>query len=218
MEIKHLIFDFDGTLVDTAALIVATLQQTARRLDLPPRDEAACRSVIGLRLEEIGTALWPQTADPLPLNQRFAAGYRQIFEELKGSYRVSCFPGVEATLHRLHAAGYGMAIASSRSHRSLADYVAAFGLGACFEMVVGGDDVAHGKPAPDPVLKILEAQQWAPQQTLVVGDMAVDIQMGRRAGCHTCGVTYGNGTGQELRAAKADRLLAAFPRLEALLA
>ena len=214
MKIQQIIFDFDGTLADTGALIVATIRSTIEELRLPAKTEAECRSVIGLRLEEVASVLWPEIPN---LNQPFADLYRRTFERLKPEIPVCCFPEVAETLRQLHAAGYGLAIASSRSHRSLAAYVEEFGMEEYFCMLIGGNDVLHGKPAPDPVLAILEAQHWTAAQTLVVGDMAVDIRMGRSAGCRTCGVTYGNGTHGELAEAGATEIIDDFKSLLSLL-
>ena len=210
MNCKNILFDFDGTLVDTAELIVATIRTAARELQLPDKTEAECRSVIGLRLEEVADVLWPQHPG---MSERYAACYRRIFEALKPTYPVRCFPQVVETLQQLRAAGFRMAIASSRNRPSLTAYLDEFGLAGHFCMLVGGNDVAHGKPAPDPVLAILEAQQWQADESWVVGDMAVDILMGRRAGTHTCGVTYGNGSRDELTEAGAEAVISDFADL-----
>ena len=214
MKIQHIIFDFDGTLVDTGALIVATIQSTTTELGLPAKTETESRSVIGLRLEEVAAVLWPEIPN---MNQPFADCYRRTFEQLKATIPVTCFPGVLVTLQQLHAAGYGLAIASSRSHRSLAAYVEQFGMQDYFCQLIGGNDVEQGKPAPDPVLAILEEQQWLAEETLVVGDMAVDIRMGLAAGTHTCGVTYGNGSRDELTVAGATQVIDDFRILPTLL-
>lgn len=206
-RIKNLIFDFDGTLVDTAPLIVATMQAAAAELGLPYRTEAECRSTIGRRLEEMPVELW--TGVPA-LGSVFAKTYRRIFDELKRPLKVECFPGVTETLRQLSGKGYRMAIASSRSHKSLEEYVGLFGIAGYFSMLIGGDDVRNGKPAPEPVVTILDALGWKPEETLVVGDAAVDILMGASAGCSTCGVTYGNGTPDELRNAGADITIDSF--------
>ena len=84
-------------------------------------------------------------------------------------------------------------------------------------MVVGGGDVKIGKPAPDPVNLVLATQGWDKDETLVVGDMSVDILMGKAAGAATCGVTYGNGSVKELRDAGAVYLISDFSELQALL-
>ena len=214
MKIRQLIFDFDGTLVDTGALIVATIQSTICDLGLPAKTDSDCRAVIGLRLEEVAPAMWPQLQG---LSQRFAEHYRSNFNRLKSAIAVQCFPGVLDTLQRLHAAGFGLAVASSRNHRSLAEYVESFGMSEYFGMLIGGDDVASGKPHPEPVQTILSAQGWLAEETLVVGDMAVDIRMGAAAGTQTCGVTYGNGSREALTAAGATYVIDAFNRLPDLL-
>lgn len=205
--IKNIIFDFDGTLVDTEPLIVATMLETIRQMNLPGKTEAECRATIGLRLEEIPSVLWPGIKG---IGAEFARTYRRIFDELKRPFNVKCFPGVLATLGLLHESGYRMAIASSRSRQSLEEYVELFDLRKCFGMLVGGNDVTNGKPAPEPVLTILDAQNWIAGETLVVGDAAVDIQMGKAATTRTCAVTYGNGTEDELKASGPDFITADF--------
>ena len=112
--IQNLIFDFDGTLADTAPLIMATMQTTIHELQLPPRTDTECRATIGLRLEDVPAELWP--GDTVAENT-FVAAYRRIFNRLKRPLSVECFPGVLPTLGHLHRSGFRMAIASSRSQR-----------------------------------------------------------------------------------------------------
>lgn len=100
-----------------------------------------------------------------------------------------------------------MAVASSRSKVSLMDLCTELHIADYFQMVVGGGDVKNGKPSPDPVNLVLATQGWDKTETLVVGDMNVDILMGKAAGTATCGVTYGNGSVAELREAGADYLI-----------
>lgn len=208
--IRNIIFDFDGTLVDTAPLIIATMQSAISKLGLPARTDNECRATIGRRLEEIPSVLWPGLQN---ISAEFAKTYRRTFDELKRPLPVRCFPGVIDTLNTMHAEGYGLAIASSRSHRSLDEYADMFGISGLFGMLVGGDDVAEGKPSAEPVTTILDALGWKASETLVVGDADVDIMMGRNAGTATCGVTYGNGTRRQLLAAGPTALIDSFPAL-----
>ena len=209
-QIRNIIFDFDGTLVDTAPLIIATMQETISLLGLPPKSAEECKATIGLRLGEIPGVLWPERVG---LGEIFADNYRRIFDRLKRPLAVKCFPGVTDGLRLLHRRGLGLAIASSRNHKSLAEYVEQFDLGDCFGMLVGGDDVSNGKPAPDPVLSILDRLGWRAEETLTVGDAAVDILMGKGGGTLTCAVTYGNGTEQELASAHPDYTVSCFASL-----
>lgn len=213
-KIKNIIFDFDGTLVDTAPVIIRTMQAAIRKLGLPEKTEEECRATIGLRLEEIPAVLWPENHD---LSEKYAATYRRIFDEMKGSVKAVCFPDVAEGLRTLRDRGFRMAIASSRSHRSLEEYVGHFGLADCFAMLIGGNDVEHGKPSPEPVTAILDAQGWNAAETLTVGDAPVDIMMGRGAGTPTCGVTYGNSSYEELDAVHPDFILTSFRRFMAML-
>ena len=163
--------------------------------------------MIGYRLEEIPLRLWPDIAG---LSDQYVTTYRNIFNSIKGSFKVHLFPRVFDTLIELNSRGVRMAIASSRSRGSLEEYCSDLHIGECFRMLVGGGDVKNGKPAPDPVNLILDKQGWAKAETLVVGDMNVDILMGKRAGTATCGVTYGNGSVAELEEAGADYIISDF--------
>lgn len=210
MIVRNIIFDFDGTLVDTAPLILKTMQASIRKMGLPERSEKECRSTIGLRLEEIPAVLWPDIPD---LSETYALAYRREFNELKNTFNPKCFPEVYETLLYFHETGVRMAIASSRSHNSLDEFLELFGLRNCFSMLVGGNDVRNGKPSPDPALAIISSLNWNPSETLTVGDAPVDIIMGRRAGTHTCAVTYGNGGANELEAVNPDFMVSSFGQL-----
>ncbi|MDE6527846.1 MAG: HAD family hydrolase [Muribaculaceae bacterium] len=212
-RIKNIIFDFDGTLADTSPLIIATMLATIKILGLPDRNEAQCRNTIGLKLEDVPAALWP---DADVSGSEFASVYRRIFNMLKHRHSVKCYEGVLETLHTLNSRGYNLAIASSRSHGSLDEYCTDFGLEAIFSSIVGGDDVKSGKPAPEPVLKICADNGWLPYETLVVGDAVVDMEMGRSAGAFTCAVTYGNQSYEQLQAASPDLTIDVFSDLTSL--
>lgn len=209
-QVKNLIFDFDGTLVDTAPLIIKTMQATMQVMKLPVRDNEQCRAVIGLRLEEIPDVLWP---DHPGIGEEFSKTYRSIFDELKFPLNVVCFPKVTKTLRTLLSKGYGLAVASSRNHKSLHEYLRLFGISDCFSSVIGGDDVENGKPAPDTVLKIVSAEGWDPNETMVVGDAEFDIIMGKAAGVKTCAVTYGYGNPQKLNSVNPDYMIPGFADL-----
>ncbi len=205
MSTRLIIFDFDGTLGDTRRNIVTTMQMTVREMQLPWRSEAACASTIGLPLAECFRSLFPDAADEVVAS--CAETYRRIFNENLLTIRPEAFPGVKETLGTLKDGGFTLSIASSRSHSSLAELTAAMGIAPYFSYLVGADDVREAKPRPEPVLTTLAALQFEAGETLVVGDMAVDVLMGAHAGARTCGVTWGNGTRQELHSAGADYVI-----------
>lgn len=205
MSIKNIIFDFDGTLADTAALIIDTMKETIAELGLPSRSDAECRSTIGRRLEDVPSVLFPD--DGKIESKVFASTYRRLYNSKNTENAVHLFPGTLATLAELRNGGFNLAVASSRSHASLDEYMTRFGISQYFDMIVGGNDVGHGKPAPDAVDKICAHLNWIPEETLVVGDAAVDIAMGKAAAARTCGVLYGNGTEAEIENASPDAIL-----------
>ena len=209
---KYIIFDFDGTIGDSQALIVKTLQDTMRARNLEVKSDEACAKTIGLRLDEAFVVLFGMSdAEGLEC----AATYREIFLENKKMMKVEPFPHVIETLRELHRRGYILGMASSRNHCSLDGYVKQMQLEDIFSSIVAGDDVEHVKPAPDMIFKALKEMKGVKnleaslddvkdmlEETLVVGDMTFDVDMAHHAGCKACAVTYGNGTREQLPSAE----------------
>ena len=208
---RLIIFDFDGTLGDTRRNIVTTMQMTIRQLGLAARTDEDCASKIGLPLDGCFEALYPD--ENRETIGRCTDTYRRIFQENLLTMKPRLFPKVKDTLQALKEQGYTLTIASSRWHKSLAELTRDLQIADLISMLVGADDVEKAKPNPEPVLSTLSAMGYKPDETLVVGDMDVDILMGRNAGAKTCGVTYGNGTRKELEAAGADYLIDSFDQL-----
>jgi len=209
------IFDFDGTLGDTRRNIVLTMRDTMRALGLPVADEDACAATIGLLLRDGFARLLPGAPDETL--DRCVSVYRRLFDEKKKELAPRPFPGAVQMLSRLRAAGIGLAIASSRSSFTLAPLLRDMGLDGTFDVIVCGDGVKHPKPAPDAVLEVLRRMDVPAAEALVVGDMPVDIEMGRAAGVRTCGVLWGNATREQLAAASADFIAASMEDIVAIL-
>jgi phosphoglycolate phosphatase len=205
MTTKLIIFDFDGTLGDTRRNIVTTMQMTIREMQLPSRTEAECAATIGLPLAGCFKAMFPDIDEEII--PRCAETYRRIFNENLQSIKPKAFPGVVKTLKTLKEQGFALTIASSRSRNSLKELTRDMGIADYISYLIGADDVKEAKPKPEPVLKTLTAMHFDASETLVVGDMAVDILMGANAGTKTCGVTWGNGTREELKEAGADFII-----------
>ena len=116
MAIRNIIFDFDGTLADTSALILATMKQAVNHIQLSPKTDEEYRSTIGLRLEEVPSKLWPEELD---LSEKYAETYRRYFEIIKSEVPITLFPDVKETLEKLRESGIRMGVATSRIHKSL---------------------------------------------------------------------------------------------------
>lgn len=196
---KYIIFDFDGTVGDSQALIVKTLQDTMRKRGLEVKSDVECAATIGLRLDEAFVQLFEMSAEE---GMACAETYRVIFEENKQHLIVQPFPHVLETIHTLHRQGYQLAIASSRGSDSLFGYVKQMGIEDCISSIIAGDLVEHVKPAPDMVYKALEEMNGTVEEALVVGDMTYDVDMAHNAGAKACAVTYGNATREELKNAE----------------
>lgn len=206
---KYVIFDFDGTIGDTQALIVKTLQDTMCKLGLEVKSSEECSATIGLLLEASFVKLYGMSEEE---SQKCAKTYRAIFDENKHTFVVQPFPHVLETIRALHQKGYQLAIASSRSRESLLGYLKQMQIEECVSSIVAGNDVKQAKPAPDMVFKALEdikekqtiedSIEQMLAETLVVGDMPYDVDMGHNAGAKSCAVTYGNATREELKNAE----------------
>ena len=207
--VKIVILDFDGTLADTAGVIVQTMQATIKELDLPARTDKECAAMIGLRLAEIPSTLFPGCDEGT--GEMYADTYRRLFHKFNTEGAVKLYPYVMETLKELKERGIILTIASSRSHESLAEYLESLELDAAITYVLGASDVKEGKPAPEAVEKTLDHFGFSPDEAIVVGDTVFDIDMGRNAGTRTCGVTYGNGSRESLSAA--DWLIDDFSKL-----
>ena len=205
MNIRLVIFDFDGTMADTRHNIVITMQRVMRELGMPVADEETCASTIGLPLKDCFRKIFPELTDDGA--EHCAETYRQIFFANAKSLVPSMFPHVQETIDLLHAHRIRMAIASSRTSASLHGFIREMRLTGKIAMVIGSDEVSHHKPHPEPVNVILSELGVPASETLVVGDMPVDILMGSAAGTHTCAVTYGNASAEELSTAGADFLI-----------
>ena len=206
-----IIFDFDGTLGNTRRNIVTTMQMTIAELHLPNRSEEECAATIGLPLARCFRTLFPDIQDELI--PQCAETYRRFFNENLKTIHPEAFPAVVETLSILHQKGFVLTIASSRSRNSLMELTRNMGIANYISFILGADDVKEAKPNPEPVLKTLAEMSFDAAETLVVGDMAVDIQMGANAGAKTCGVTYGNGTKRELEEARADYIINSIDEL-----
>lgn len=210
---RLLILDFDGTVGDTRSIITDTMMQTIDELQLEKHTRAECAKMIGLPLKACFSELIPMNDE---MADRCEQTYRRIFTEKNAKGVVALFPHVADTLRHFHEQGTTITLASSRNHSSLAAYVDWLGLSRYISYILGADDVEQAKPAPEAVTKTLHRFHRQPGEALVVGDTKFDILMGVHAQTPTCGVTYGNGTREELQAAGAQFIIDDFSALKTL--
>ena len=205
MNIRMVIFDFDGTLADTRKAIVTAKQDTMKSEGLEVFDEETCASTIGLTAKAGFKKFYPDLSEEM-LNE-LVVKYRKRFDELRITMPPVCFEGVRDVLAELIKRDIICTIATSRNKKSLHEFLAGWGMDESFQYILCGEDTQRLKPHPDPVLKTLEKFSMQADKALVVGDMPVDIEMGKGAGAYTCGVTYGNSDRVSLHNSGADFII-----------
>lgn len=182
-----IVFDLDGTLMDSAAKILTCLAAAAADVGIPHPGEEAARNIIGLGMEEALVALFPdvQAAQRLQFLARFREHYLHL-----DTTEIACFPGVPQGLQQLVKDGYQLAIATGRPRRGLDRVLAQAGLHPLFVASRCADEV-YSKPHPRMLQEILEETSTSAEQTVMVGDTVYDMQMARSAGVDALAVSYG---------------------------
>ncbi len=211
MKPRLVIFDFDGTLADTTATILRTYRMTIEKYGADARTDAECQATIGLPLRDGFRQLYPDFTEE-ELDQCVSV-YHNIFESNKKQLVPQLYPGVHETLDELKRRGVKMSVASSRSRKSLLELCDENDISRYFEIIIAAEDVKRAKPNPEPVLFTLKRMSEKAEDTIVVGDMPVDIAMGSGAGCETVGVTFGNSTRADLENAGTTHIINSFKDL-----
>jgi phosphoglycolate phosphatase len=181
-----LIFDWDGTLMDSAGVIVDSIQRACEDIGLPAPTERASRQIIGLGLVQALQTLLPDLpADDYP---RLVERYRHHY--LGRDAELPLFAGVAEGIPDLHASGFQLAVATGKSRIGLERALESSGLGAWFAATRCADQT-HSKPHPAMVLELIDELDADPARTLVIGDTSHDLLMAANAGVASLGVTYG---------------------------
>jgi phosphoglycolate phosphatase len=181
-----IVFDWDGTLLDSAGAIVASIQAAAVDIGLPVPSEARARHVIGLGLGEALQYALPEL--PLDRHHELAERYRHHY--LSRDHELSLFAGAEDLVRSLAAAGYLLAVATGKSRAGLNRALAASGLGGLFHATRCADE-CHSKPHPQMLEELMEELGVPPRLTLMIGDTTHDLQMAQNAEVAALAVSYG---------------------------
>jgi len=217
--VKHglLIFDLDGTLMDTRRDLAAGINLMRRHYGLPalPVDTVAGYVGNGIR-DLVHRALRDHPAS----RKRFAAtGSVDLDEAVRTNYRfyrahihdeTTLYAGVEEGLRQLRAGGYALALISNKSVEACLELLKYFRLAPLFADVLGGGSVSELKPHPEAILAMLRKLKIDPNLTWMIGDHVTDLEAARRAGVKSAFVSYGIGTTGKEHPAKT---FASFPDL-----
>jgi phosphoglycolate phosphatase len=181
-----IVFDWDGTLVDSAQHIVDSLLAACADIGVPAPAAERARYIIGLGLKDALEYLLPE----LPPSEypRLADRYRVHY--LAGDEKVVPFAGVTEGLAGLNAAGFLLAVATGKSRRGLDRALQDTGLARLFHVSRCADE-GFPKPHPEMLQVLMELLNVAPERTLMIGDTTHDLEMARNAGVPALAVTYG---------------------------
>jgi phosphoglycolate phosphatase len=215
------LFDLDGTLLDTVDDIAAVLNESLAERQLAALSTDAVGRLIGRGAPTLVKRALEQLGAPAKqfeveaLLGRFCANYDRLYAGY-GS-RALPFPGVEAGLRALYGAGLKLGVVTNKQRRFAVQLLERHGLAPWLDAVVGGDSCGQRKPDPRPLQYACELLQVNPDAALMVGDSNTDVLAARAAGMPVVCVPYGYNEGRAANTLSCDALIASLADLPALL-
>jgi len=206
---EAIVFDWDGTLIDSTATITAAIRCAAADLNLPDPGPDRASSVIGLGLMQALAIAVPEL--PAERAAEFASRYRVHY--LAAEARLQLFPNARELLARLRSSGRKLAIATGKTRAGLARALDSLELAAQFDASRCADET-ESKPHPRMLLELAEALRTEPARMLMVGDTTHDLQMAAAAGASAVAVTHGAHPVEVLRQAGALAVLDSLYELQ----
>jgi len=191
-RIKFIVFDWDGTLMDSEAQIVACLHAAIADLELEPMDDDTAKNVIGLGLREAIDTLVPGRDDRF--HQAFVDAYRTHWFQSESSV---LFAGAREVLDIIRQNEFLLGVATGKARRGLDRVLNDTGLTSCFHATRCADE-APSKPHPQMLLDLMEALEVLPEETIMVGDTEYDMEMATNAGVAKIAVRSGVHSGERL--------------------
>ncbi len=216
-----MLFDLDGTLLDTVDAISFALNQALAERSLAPLPVAEVRTMIGRggpilierALARLG-ATFDQPAQAALLERYFLL-YEHVESDAAHSARV--FPGATDCLRQLHGMQLKLAVVTNKQQRLARGLLDRLGLGAWIQVLIGGDSCERRKPDPQPLQVACEALRVQPAQSLMVGDSINDVLAARAAGLPVVCVPYGYNEGNDPRLLPCDAFIETLAQLPSLL-
>ena len=219
MDKQLLIFDFDGTLIDSVPDLADATNAMLTTLGKETYPIETIRNWIGNGSRLLVERALVGKVEVLKneLTQEEADNAEQIFFEayknLSGSKTVA-YPDVDSGLKELKAAGYTLALVTNKPIRFVPKILQSFGWQDLFSEVLGGDSLLTKKPDPAPLLHVCEALNVSPEQAVMIGDSRNDILAGQNASMDTLGLSYGYNYGQDIRELNPTEAFDSFQALQ----
>lgn len=196
---KALLFDLDGTILDTKDFILSAFEYSLSYHGVPVPSRETIAKYVGLPFHECYFRLTNEID-----NKRFHKAHRDF--QIKNIHLSVLFPKAKETLTTLKSKGYKMGVVTSRYKETVLESLRLTQLENFFDVVIFGDDYTNLKPHPEPVLKAMEKINVTPIESVMIGDTDTDIEAGKNAGTKTVRATYGFNT-ERLHETKPDIII-----------
>ncbi|MDH3761606.1 MAG: phosphoglycolate phosphatase [Gammaproteobacteria bacterium] len=219
-RIRLILFDLDGTLVDSVPDLAWCGNEMLRRLDLPERDMNSARAWVGNGVERFVKRFLSGEMDAEPDEELFASGL-DLFNRLyvdNVSERSQVYPGVTECLQQLAGGDLHLACVTNKPEPFTSDLIAAMGLAPYFELVVAGDTTARKKPDPMPLHYAADHFGLDYAECMMVGDSSNDVRAARAAGFAIACVPYGYNHGNDIGESRPDLIVENLIELAAMFA
>ncbi|WP_117168826.1 pyrophosphatase PpaX [Paraliobacillus sediminis] len=200
MDIRTILFDLDGTLIDTNELIIASFTHTLKKHSETPYTREQILSFIGPPLYDSLAQVDPDNVEAM------VATYREHNLSNHDKY-VTAYPTVVDTIKTLKENGYQLGIVTTKMRDTALLGLKLTGMEDAFDIVIGLDDVTNAKPHPEPIIKALTQLHANPINAIMVGDNYHDIEAGQNAGIKTAGVAWSIKGKEVLASYKPDYML-----------
>jgi phosphoglycolate phosphatase len=207
--IRAILFDLDGTLVDSAPDLATAVNAMLAELDRPPVAEERVRAWVGNGARRLVKRALTGRMDGEPPGDLFEQAFPRFLSHYQ---RHLCdasqlYAGVADALGELRRRGLALGVVTNKPERFIGPLLAGLGIAQDFAVVVGGDTLAQKKPDPAPLLYAAQRLDAAPAQTLMVGDSRNDVLAARQAGMPVVCVPYGYNHGEDIRLTAPDAVV-----------
>ncbi|MDY7577871.1 phosphoglycolate phosphatase [Herbaspirillum sp. RTI4] len=208
-NIRAVIIDLDGTMLDTAPDFHAAINLMLGDLNLPALDQARIISFVGKGTENLLRQVLALSYPPAQLEQQFATAlrsYEHHYQQINGRH-TTLYPEVIAGLEAFQAKGLRLACVTNKPIAFAVPLLKEKGLHAYFDVIYGGDSLPTRKPHPGPLLQVCADFDLAPGQIVAIGDSSNDVMAARAAGCRVFTVPYGYNHGVPIQDVDSDGIV-----------
>jgi phosphoglycolate phosphatase len=212
IKYRMVVFDWDGTIMDSTSLIAECLQAAARDMSLPPPSTEEAKHIIGLGIRDSTRILFPMIANDDAKLTAFAERYRAHY--LPRDQELRLYQGIPELLAQLKHDDRFLAVATGKPRRGLERAFDACGLRHHFHYTRCADE-GFPKPHPDMLERLMSFTGVAADETIMIGDTTHDLELAANAGCDAIGVTYGAHDHDKLLTRESRTIVHSVPELSA---